>query len=195
PREGEARVTLDRQLLAAHVGGAYGRLGPRGLPEVDDPRVARRGAERPRERLAPERVDADGEALVTEGAADAVELDDLVRTELACPLEASEVASGGDDLRRSEQPGGLDGDEPDHATRAEHEHAIFRRHLRLPCDRDPAGEPGDPGAGGERRLDPVRQTQLQLARHGDPLGEKPRLRHAAAFAEEVDERPFLGAPG
>ena len=68
-RHGEVRVAHDRELLAAHVRRAQRRLGPGGLAEVHDPGVRRRGGEHPGERLAPDRVDADGEPVAAERVA------------------------------------------------------------------------------------------------------------------------------
>ena len=135
------------------------------------------------ERLAPERVDADGEALRAEDALEPVE-----RNRAVAP-----APGGADHHRRAEQLRRLNRDEPDGPARAEHEHAVARADLCLPGDRNPRGDPRNPGRRGKRRVDLDRQPQHRLAGNVHALREEARLADAAAVAEEVDERAVLGA--
>src|SRR5436190_20940849 len=70
----EVRVADDRELLGAYVGRAERRVWPRRLADVHDARVRRGMVQRIRQRLAPHRVDADGEALVGELLGDSVDV-------------------------------------------------------------------------------------------------------------------------
>ena len=117
---------------------------------------------------------------------------DRVCAELGCTFEPLRVSACRDDVRCAEELRRLHGDQSDGARRAEHQHAVVLSHRRAPCDRHPAGHPGDPARSRYLVGHRFRQGNAEVGRRSRALRQQAVAGDAEAVAEEVDARAVGG---
>src|SRR4029453_17383883 len=103
------------------------------------------------------------------------------------------IAAGRDDPRRSEQPRGLHGDEPNCPGGPEYQGGSPRRDRRAPDDGQPPGEPCDPERAGQGWIGAVGHVDRDRVPDRNPLGDGAVAADAEAAAEEVDDSPVARA--